>query len=178
MDEAEIEELRSWMQALAAGDCDALLPSEHPLHWEASQLAEHLRQVASGGLPVSVEGDVAVEKMALAGSQMATMVEQINELASNSREIELLLGTIRKISDQTNLLALNATIEAARAGEAGRGFAVVAGEVKELSNQTKRATEDIAEKSHAIQESVNTVVASVEEVAATVSQAAAALHRE
>ncbi|PZN97111.1 MAG: hypothetical protein DCF30_16725, partial [Hyphomicrobiales bacterium] len=54
------------------------------------------------------------------------------------------LDFIEDIASRTNLLALNATIEAARAGAAGRGFAVVASEVKNLAEQTQKATRDIA----------------------------------
>lgn len=178
MSEEEVEALRNWMQALASGDTSAQLDGEHPLYWEASQLSERL---VAADTPVATEASAdngaAMESMGLASEQMETTIELLNTLADNSREIELMLATIRKISGQTNLLALNATIEAARAGEAGRGFAVVAGEVKELSNQTKQATEDIAEKSHAIQESVATVIASVENVSNSVNQASAALHQ-
>jgi len=72
-------------------------------------------------------------------------------LADSSNEIGNVLRLITAIADQTNLLALNATIEAARAGEAGRGFSVVAGEVKELAQQTSRATEEISRRIDAIQ---------------------------
>lgn len=68
--------------------------------------------------------------------------ETMNDLVKN---ITRLLQVIVNISERTNLLALNATIEAARAGSAGKGFSVVANEVKNLSNQTKAAAEDITE---------------------------------
>lgn len=65
--------------------------------------------------------------------------------------IEGVLNTISQIASQTNILALNASIEAARAGASGAGFAVVAQEVKNLANQTSRATETVAEQIAAIQ---------------------------
>ncbi len=103
--------------------------------------------------------------------QMNNVTNEVQRLASVSKEIDSLLTTIQKISDQTNLLALNATIEAARAGDAGRGFAVVAGEVKQLSHQTKDAADNIVEKSVSIQKSVSAVVTRLGEMSETVANA-------
>lgn len=79
--------------------------------------------------------------------------EKVSSLAAAAQQIGEVVELIRSIASQTNLLALNATIEAARAGDAGKGFAVVASEVKQLANQTDRATQDIASKVAEIQAS-------------------------
>lgn len=70
-------------------------------------------------------------------------VEVIERLTAKVDEVQNFVGSILSISSQTNLLALNASIEAARAGEAGKGFAVVADEIRQLSEQTKEASNNI-----------------------------------
>ena len=94
----------------------------------------------------------------------------IGRLGESSSQIGEVARVIASIAQQTNLLALNATIEAARAGEVGKGFAVVAHEVKELANQTARATEEIGKKIEAIQGDTTAAVTAIEEIGAIISQ--------
>lgn len=99
-----------------------------------------------------------------------TSNQQIGELEKVAAEIGKVIEVIQEIASQTNLLALNATIEAARAGDAGKGFAVVATEVKELANQTSKATENIRERIERIQQSTRQSVESIGEISEVIGQ--------
>jgi methyl-accepting chemotaxis protein len=96
--------------------------------------------------------------------QAARISEQMNQLGTAAQQIGKVTETITEISSQTNLLALNATIEAARAGSAGKGFAVVANEIKELAQQTARATEDIKGRIAGVQSSTAGGIAEIDKV--------------
>ena len=105
---------------------------------------------------------------AVKSSQEANTI--ISSLGTSSQEIGEVIKVINGIAEQTNLLALNATIEAARAGEAGKGFAVVANEVKELANQTAKATGEITGKIQTIQSDVGGAVTSIGNVGKVIDE--------
>jgi methyl-accepting chemotaxis protein len=86
------------------------------------------------------------------------------------QSMERIVGLIRDIAERVNILALNATIEAARAGEAGKGFAVVATEVKNLSSQTAKATDEIAREIGSVQAISGRVASSIHETVEGVGQ--------
>jgi PAS domain S-box-containing protein len=104
--------------------------------------------------------------VSVAAAEAETTDGEIAGLSTGAEKIGEVVSLIRNIAEQTNLLALNATIEAARAGEAGRGFAVVAAEVKTLSVQTGKATEDIASHIHALQNSTRNAVETIRSITA------------
>ncbi|PRY27673.1 methyl-accepting chemotaxis protein [Pseudosporangium ferrugineum] len=129
----------------------------------SEQMTASIREIAT-----SAADAAGVARGAVAVAQSANTT--VAKLGTSSAEVGNIVKVITSIAEQTNLLALNATIEAARAGEMGKGFAVVASEVKDLAQETAKATEEISSRIQAIQTDTSAAVDAIGEIAAVIER--------
>jgi methyl-accepting chemotaxis protein len=146
---AQSTEAASSNLQMVAAATDQLLDSVAEIARQVVQSAEIARRAASDGQRTN---------------------ETVQGLSGAAERIGDVMKLISEIASQTNLLALNATIEAARAGEAGRGFAVVAAEVKNLAEQTAKATDEIRAQIGAIQTTSGGVVSAIQGMIVTIDE--------
>jgi methyl-accepting chemotaxis protein len=116
--------------------------------------------IAEIGKGAAEAARVAAEAVAAAQSSDAA----VGRLGCSSAEIGNLITVITRIAKQSNLLAINASIEAARAAEAGKGFGVIASEVRELSQESAGAAQDIIGLVKTIQTDVQFAVTTIGQI--------------
>lgn len=135
----------------------------------ASRVAADVRSESVAG---RAEVDQGLQQISNARHDAQAASEVMSKLQERSRRIHVITEVINEIAARTNLLALNAAIEAARAGEHGRGFAVVAGEVRQLAQRTKSATDDIGVMVREINEEAERAAAGMTALTGKVNEAA------
>jgi methyl-accepting chemotaxis protein len=193
-----VSELTSQFDAVISAALQSVSTASSELEATAASMsttAEETDRQASAVASAAEDATGNVQNVSVATEEMSSSVDEIgrqvmqsakiaqqavDEAGRTNRTVQGLSDAAETIGDvvrlinaiaaQTNLLALNATIEAARAGEAGRGFAVVAAEVKNLADQTGKATGEISSQVGAIQASSVDAVSAIQAINVTIAQ--------
>jgi methyl-accepting chemotaxis protein len=119
---------------------------------------------------ISRQAGLSSELTSTAVSETDRTLSAMSALMKATQEIESVVTLISQIASQTKLLALNASIESARAGVHGACFNVVAQEVKNLSQGTSNAIENIATQVDLLRRSSTNVQSAIEGIGKFIHQ--------
>ena len=154
----------------AANSSDAMKSSSNIASENVETVAAATSQLSASMQEIAMQVQKADDIVKKTSDTTEITNKDVLSLSEAADKIGDVVGLIREIAEQTNLLALNATIEAARAGDAGKGFAVVAAEVKQLSEQTAQATDEIASHISAVQTSSHGTVGAIKNILTQVQE--------
>jgi methyl-accepting chemotaxis protein len=161
-------------QSSAVAQTTATVDEVKTIAEQASLRASEMTEVSRRTVDVAQSGQLSVQQsiasMQLIQERVEKIAENILALSDRTQQIGNIIDSVNEIASQSNMLALNASIEAARAGEHGKGFAVVAQEVRDLSEQSRQATEQIKAILLEIQKATNSTVMATEEGTKGVNQ--------
>ncbi len=170
---------RADQQSNVVAEANRELDDFRYLALQARSKADEMTRLAQEAVSVAQSGNetiqAALEVMRYTRESVLMVGQTIGQLALHLRHISQIITSVSDIATQSNFLALNAQIEAARAGEQGRGFSIVAEEVRDLAEQSRRATGDVRavlkEIQQAISLAVNTTESGAQGVEAGLNQA-------
>ncbi|MEC4814345.1 MAG: methyl-accepting chemotaxis protein [Scytonema sp. PMC 1069.18] len=153
----QLEKIMAAIQQIQAMNCSIQVIARNAKAAQTTvQEATEIVEIENELMNLTVEGIVAIRET------VAETAKKVKHLGESSQKIFTVVNLIKNFAEQTNVLALNASIEAARAGEEGRGFAIVAEEIRELAQQSAKATDDIEKLISNIQRATGEVVAAME----------------
>jgi methyl-accepting chemotaxis protein len=162
-----IREMSQRMTTISAST-EELVATVQAISRTSELAAENARSVQNESDEGARSTEAVITTMREIVGTVNSTTDRLGRLSEASLSIGAIVKQIEQIAKQTNILALNATIEAARAGNAGKGFAVVANEVKNLANQTARATLDIRKRIDTLKEETDTIFDSMNHAVDTV----------
>ncbi|MBN2342175.1 MAG: hypothetical protein JXX29_16000 [Deltaproteobacteria bacterium] len=168
-------------QATAVNETTVTIEEVEKTGHLTSKNAKNIQSVADRTQKISNEGLSAVDmtraQLEDIQSQVVNIVESSSRLNLELEEVDRIIASVAGVTQQSHTLSINASIEAVKAGQKGRGFAVVANRIRDLSQQSREATEHVRGTLTGIQQALKSMLTTTEHGLASVQRGVASMER-